>query len=66
MKYNLKTKENTSIYNSGLCKSIQIIGDKLVLELQKNSFEDDEYLMIMDFDGQNTRKLFSSQNGDFI
>lgn len=66
MKYNLKTKESTSIYNSGLCKSIQIIGDKLVLELQKNSFEDDEYLMIMDFDGQNTRKLFSSQNGDFI
>lgn len=66
MKYNLKTKENTKIYSSGLCESIQIIGDKLILEVQKNSFEKDEYLMIMDFDGQNTQKLFSSQNGDFI
>ena len=58
---------NINVYDSsGLCESIQIIGDKLILEVQKNSFEKDEYLMIMDFDGQNTQKLFSSQNGDFI
>lgn len=67
MRYDLKSKEIKSIYNSTSVSSLQVVGDKLIVDAVAQTYNNaSEYKVIMDFDGNVQQRLFAKNDGSYI
>lgn len=67
MRYDLKSKEVKSIYNSTKVGSLQVVGDKLIIDAAAETYSGlSQYKVIMDFDGNVQQKLFAKNDGSYI
>lgn len=61
-RYNLDSQKTKTIYN-GSIEYCEIVGDKLVVTIE---IREEEYRMIMDFDGVNQQRLFVNSNDQYV
>lgn len=64
VRYDLKTRESIRIY-TGSIEGGYIVGDKLILNTS-SSYREEQYKIIVDMNGENQQRIFTSQGGDFI
>lgn len=63
-RYDMQTQNSKSIYN-GSVETAFVLGDKLIVETKGMGYNSD-YMLIMDFDGQQQQRLFMKNDGSIV
>lgn len=65
VRYEISTQTEKTIYN-GEVEAGYVVGDKFIIKTSASLYQQESYIVIMDFDGSQQQRLFLDSQGDYI